>query len=258
MNDQKIDLGGVTFVIHYRKDSEDRFFNLKTVLRYYQTFFTHFELIVIQDDSKPSNELGKLIDYHKFLHENQIFKVYLMTNDGNFKKNSAYNMGVEKAKYDKLGFVDTDALIHPKHMLRAVKALDGECDHIYPYNGYFVHIKKHYFTEFLDGFKFDDALEKLENRNLYWESDYLKVEHNKSKGGMFLMTKNAWENMGGFCEKFSGWGYEDDHTYELSRKKLNKIGFLTNKDCILWHLEHFAIRNENPDIFNNASIVAKL
>ncbi len=251
MPSHKISLQRVSFIAHYRHDSADRLFNLTTVLEYYHRFFTDFEFILVNDDS--------LIDLSaKKLCEKYDVHYVFMENFGNFKKTKAYNIGTKISKYDILGYVDVDAMINPKHMSRAVRALkSGQVDHIYPYSGTFVNIKKSYFDDFLDGFKFEEALSKLKSRTLFWESNELYLCHTKSCGGMFLMTRKCCDHMQGFDEDFVGWGYEDDDIYNRSQKMNNKIGFLTHDDCVMWHLDHYAVRDGNPEIETNKKLFTK-
>lgn len=248
MTEEKLSLGGVSFIAHYRHDSDDRFFNLTKVLEYYHTFFRDFEFILINDDSVEDLSAKTLCSEYNV---NFVF----MENCENFKKTKAYNIGTQEAKYDILGYVDVDVMIHPKHMLRAVRALEfSQADHIYPYNGTFVNIKKPYFDKFLNGFQFDNALGKLETRTLFWESDELYLCHTRSRGGMFLMTRKCYNNIGKFSEEFVGWGYEDDDIYNRSMNSGNRLAFLTHDDCIMWHLDHFAVREDSPEIEANKKL----
>ena len=248
MNDDTIDLGGVSFIIHYRKDSDDRFFNLSQILRYYEQSFTGYEIIIVNDDSEEDTELN-------VFKESDLITIHFFKNSDNWKKNNCFNIGTAIAKYNVYGFVDTDALIDPKYMSRATTALhNGECEHIYPYNGWFINIKKEYFEEFLPTFNFTELVSQISTRKLFWENENMNIVHNRSKGGMFLMNKTGYNNIGKFNETFSGWGYEDDNNYFISMKSSNRIGIINIDNAIMWHLEHFAIRDQNPDITENINI----
>jgi hypothetical protein len=64
----KYNLTETSFIIHFRKDSDDRIFNLKCILNYFDTYIDYKELFIINDDSELDSELEKLKEkYPKIL-----------------------------------------------------------------------------------------------------------------------------------------------------------------------------------------------
>jgi len=83
----KTDLSNTSFIIHYRKDSEDRAFNLKTIYRFLEENVKYKELIIVNDNSKVDDEMTlfkqKRPDLIPLWFENQ----------DHFKKSYAFNVG---------------------------------------------------------------------------------------------------------------------------------------------------------------------
>lgn len=56
-----------------------------------------------------------------------------------------------------------------------------------------------------------------------------------SVGGVWVISKEGWNNAGGMDERFFGWGYEDNAFYEatniINGKTVRHTGFITH----LWH-----------------------
>ena len=56
----KYNLTETSFIIHFRRDSDDRLFNLKCILNYFDTFINYKELFIINDDFELDSELENL------------------------------------------------------------------------------------------------------------------------------------------------------------------------------------------------------
>jgi predicted glycosyltransferase involved in capsule biosynthesis len=230
----KTDLSKTSIIIHYRKDSEDRAFNLKTIVRFLSNNVNYGELIIINDSSEIDPEM------HSFSDKNG--KYLFFKNDGHFKKAYGFNEAASIAKCDILCFYDVDILIEPKYIKMSQDAIiKGEFDHIYPFNGTFINIKKENFNEFLDDFNFSIMKGLTSN----------ELASSTSPGGCNLISRQAFSKIGGYDQDFVGWGFEDTDFFERS-KKINRVKYLDDVDAICWHLEHDnAIRVENPHYNNN-------
>ena len=53
------DLSHTSFIIHYRRDSQDREFNLFTILNFLLTTIKGCEIIIINDDVEVDNKLNE-------------------------------------------------------------------------------------------------------------------------------------------------------------------------------------------------------
>lgn len=75
-----------------------------------------------------------------------------------------------------------------------------------------------------------------------------------SWAGCLILPRDAWETVGGYDERFKGWGYEDNSF----RLKLDKMwGPHRRQDsfcCHLWHPVTTENSFENPNILHNKEI----
>lgn len=241
----KYNLSHTSIIIHYRKDSEDRAYNLDKIMNYLNLFIDFKELIIINDNSKIDEEM-------KFYKNKDRIIPLFMENTDHFKKSVAFNQAVKHSTGEVLCFYDVDILIEGKYLeLAQSKIIDGTFDHVYPYTGYFVNIKKNAFSHIFPSYDFQFLLNDLPAYDLKWTTDYLEPASDYSPGGCNMISKKAFDKMGGYDSRFIGWGYEDTDFFLRSERE-NNVQYLSDKDAICWHLSHDnAIRLENPHYNNN-------
>ena len=246
----KIDLSETSVIIHFRKDSEDRLFNLKTILTYFDTFFNVGELIVINDDACVDPCIVNL----KKEFPNFIYKFF--RNDGIYKRCLCFNKMAKIAKCPIVMFYDTDVLVKPEFLkISEDLILTGRVDHIYPYNGLFVNIWKPAFEHFLPNFNFKYLENCLKDRTLGYNNEFVEVIHDKSVGGLLMFSNEKFEKIGGYNENFLGWGGEDVDICNRSYK-VNRVLKIPDIDAICWHLHHNnTVRTENPHYKDNLKIM---
>lgn len=233
----------ISFILHYRKDSEDREFNLKTSVSYIRYAFPNSEIIIVNDDKELDSRLGSALSGNSV-------KVLFLQNADEFKKSLAFNQAVGYSRENILCFWDVDVLIHSSYIKAACELInDGRADHVYPFNGTFVDIQKDLFQDFLTRYNFEYITE-------LWESGHpsLHFASDSSPGGCTMISKDAFNRMGGYDDRFIGWGFEDTDFLYRSRK-VNRVSYIQSKDAICWHLHHEnAKRTENPHYNNNLMI----
>lgn len=231
-------LKDVAFILHYRKDSEDRKRNLHLVVPYLAGLQPR-ELIVLQDELELDEDLKKL----------PITQLIHHPNPRNFQKAKCFNHGAQVATTPILFFWDVDVLVAPPYIHFAVDRLkDHQADHIYPFNGKFVDVKTPYIPAFLNGDK-DIQSEPV-------TGNYVKTElsSERSPGGCNGITREAFEKINGYDERFVGWGFEDTDFYRRS-SQVNIVKYLADPMAICWHLHHEkAIRETSPDYIHNLNL----
>ena len=235
----KSDLRDVSFIIHYRKDTECREFNLKTIVNYLTSQLDIDDIIIINDDANLDQNVIDIIK------DKSNIRLHWLKNDGNFRKSHAFNIGAGMSKCDILCFYDVDVLIQGKFLHIAKTVIQkGEVDHVYPYSGLFIDIAKSHFENFVPSFDFA----YLNNNK---DTDGFIVAATNSHGGCNLISKSKFIDMKGFDEQFVGWGFEDTDFHTRSLKS-NTVGYIKEDDAVCWHLHHEnAIRTESPDYNNN-------
>ena len=242
----KTDLLHTSIIIHFRKDSDDRLFNLETILRFFDTFMEVGELIVINDDKVVDPSLQDL--KRRFPK----YKYKFFENDGVYKRCLCFNELAKIAKCPIVMFYDTDVLVKPEFLKISEEfILTGRVDHVYPYNGLFVNITKAAFDRFLPDFDFQFLEESLKGRELGYHNELVEIAHTASVGGMLMFTKESFFKIGGYNDNFLGWGGEDVDICNRSYKQ-NRVSKISDVDAICWHLQHDnTIRTENPHYENN-------
>lgn len=240
-NYPKYDVSEMVFILHYRKDSEDRERNLREVLKFLNKNFN--AKIFVNHDKKQDDDLASWVD-------TEYGACYFLTlNDDEFKKAKCFNDIANRRDERILCFWDVDVIIDPANIKKAYDSiLEGKVEHVYPFNGTFIDVNYDKFDELLD-----QEFGNLYNSYLEGDKD-LEFASGESPGGCNMITREAFKRICGYDEQFIGWGFEDTDFYHRSLK-VNKLGRLTNPKAICWHMHHDqAIRLENPHYENNLKV----
>jgi hypothetical protein len=77
-------------------------------------------------------------------------------------------------------------------------------------------------------------------------------------GGLFVMRAAAFRQLGGWDERFRGWGGEDDAlSYLLQRQQLSTLEFDERPALHLWHPRSPARSLADPDYQNNCALLER-
>lgn len=247
----KVDFKNISFIIHIRIDIPERLLNLATVMDMYHEMCDNVEFVIINDDKEPDSRLRPL--YEKY---GETSKFLFLQNDDIYRRPMAFNKGFTNTDRPTMIAGDTDVLIHPTYLKQAEEKIhSGECQHIYPYNGMFIHIKEHIRDDFKKDYDFDKLL-KLKpsehNRYPYYETNDILIAHTASRGGCIMYESKMYNDINGYNPEFRGWGYEDDEI----NCRIKKLGYSMDRvhddDAIAWHLPHpNTVRDQHPYYDNN-------
>jgi len=251
----KADLTKTTFIVHYRKDHQDREDNLRRVLDYLNTYVDFAELILINDDKSPETNLKQIIK-----DKGNIQCYYLENNDVTLKAR-CLNIAAQQSQSGVLCFYDCDVIIRPDILEQCQnRIISGEYHHLYPFSGLFVDVHKKYLQnpitiELIKQFE-RDLLQIPKNDRIPGASNnQLDICHHQSPGGCNMILKSAFDKVK-YDDRFKGWGFEDtDYFNRYKRAFGNKSSHTEDETAICWHMNHDnAIRNDNPYFNYNMQI----
>jgi glycosyltransferase involved in cell wall biosynthesis len=245
----------ITFISHFRGDTEYRYRNLKNVISYYGNLYPNSEHIIINDAEIPDERLKEFA--------NNRVKFYFFENPSDYRRCECYNIGIKNASFPFVVFLDLDVLVSKVQIDSCLKGLiDGIVHFVYPYDGRFVDIIDHdLIPSFVDNFiditkKFEEILPKLELNVPH--SCGLNLIHTQSVGGIQISTKQFMTDVRGFVSSFLSWGCEDLAMFYLYQKMGFKVGRVGG--CV-YHMNHTAkdsIRENNPHYQNNVAILTQI
>lgn len=245
----------ITFISHFRGDTEYRYRNLRNVISYYGKLYPDSEHIIINDAAKPDERLKEFV--------NSRVKFYFFENPSDYRRCECYNIGIKNAAFPFVVFLDLDVLVSRMQIDTCLKGLiDGSVHFVYPYDGRFVDIVDHnLIPSFVDNFndttkKYEEILSKLE-LNIPHPCG-LNMIHTQSVGGIQISTKKFMTDVRGWPSTFYSWGVEDVWYFYFLQKIGMKVGRVGG---ICYHMNHTApgtIRENNPHYQNNVAMLKEL
>ena len=236
----------ISYIIHFRKDSEKRIQNLIAIRTLYAKLAPKIQFIIIEDDIKSNQELlsPHLLDHDKYK---------FIKNSDTYIRPHCFNIGSQMCDHNVIIAGDTDVFIHPDYLDKAATHIinDG-ISVMYPYNGLFVVVESELRKKIISDPSYDHVGQYIETlpRNINDSTGLLTIGHTDSKGGCVMFNKKDFFNFGGYNPNFKGWGYEDDEIYARARNLDYSIGRIASKDAIAWHLEHNDIDGDKKNISN--------
>jgi predicted glycosyltransferase involved in capsule biosynthesis len=196
-----------SYIINYR-NRVDRSVNLDAVLKWLYPKRDNFEIIVVEQLNMVS-EKSELIqcDYHVTIH-----------NPGAFNRSWGFNVGSRAAVSDIFIFADCDIVLKWEHLLSAVALCESGIQAVDPKG------------EVLD----------LETSIYNPDSEPAPIDFSRRPGTVFaggicVMAKRAFNQIGGFDEDCRGHGGEDD-IMQVKIKRM--LGNTERLNFPVYHLKH--------------------
>lgn len=199
-----------TFIIAYQHRL-DRLNNLKMVVEWVLSF-KGVELIIVEQDKSEKLKAFSLRGFkHIFIKSNQPFN-----------KSWAFNVGLKNATTNIIIFGDSDLIMDSNEFIQSIRKLEN-FEAVSPYNRVIDLVPQE------NGLPIEQL--NLINRPGRGETDIQKI---CLAGGIIMFRRDAIIKIGGFCEKFIGWGAEDDFV-SLVTKRLLKWHESPGKCYHLYH-----------------------
>lgn len=221
----------VSYIIPYRKSTEDRDRNLDLTLKWLSNNFSYFEVIIVELDTETKIDKKLLLS-----NARHIFYFY----EGIFNRSLARNIGALNATGDIFVFADNDVIMDPKKFKFCIDMCNDTYDSVHP------------FSACLD--LTEDELKKinpdLKNLSLLYESFEPVEDMNNYReampfaGANLIIRRKPFFAIGGWPEETVGWGCEDNIlSYKIDR-------FLTKK-CFPNYIYHLPHKRSVYDWYNN-------
>lgn len=220
-------------IIGFRDAAPDRVRNLIYTVNYYKKHLPDAKIIIVEQDSRA--DLSLIYD--------KIDKYVYINTGGNFYSRSlGFNQGFNVSNTDYVILADADCLLDV-NFLNNIDNYYAEFNSFFviPYTNPVYYLSKEETESFI--LNNEDNLGNNSNRKL----ESLK----NASGGIGILSSDNYYRVGGFDERFKGWGVEDDAfhnkclAFKLSSKRL---------DGQMIHLYHSDSFNGGNNYGNNISI----
>lgn len=209
-----------TLIIPFRNSDRYRLANLLAVESFYYSQFPEWQVIIVEQDAKPTLELNFFAGSPKLI---------FAFNAGLFNKSWAINIAFKQSTEQVLLIGDADMVVAPTALKKSLDAVDQELDVVRPFRN-LIDLDQKETQCFLDSGSIENSTkDSMLDRNYANESLCLA-------GGFFLIKNECFGKLKGFDERFEGWGGEDDAFSIIVQSVSNKTAIL--REGIAWHCWH--------------------
>jgi len=235
-------MSDITFIIHLRKDTEERAKNVDIVIEYYKNILPTCKFIVIEDDKIQNFKYLKVDTRIQYIH---------FYNEGQHNKCKGYNIGLNSCETTIMCFLDIDCIVSKQNIEKAINTLENTDGLCIGYNGtaiYFNYTVKDRITDATESlYDFLETFVDTVNIRTGYANEFYHVANTRAVGGMLLGYNHIFKNIGGFNPNFKGWGYEDNEIIVRARKLKIPIYSINTPKPFLFHLPHISDENKNKE-----------
>lgn len=228
-------------VVTVRITSEVRSRNLSFVLDWYQKM-RGWEIVVVEQDQSPQLDSADWPYTIKRLYA---------SNPGPFNKAWGFNVGARAAQGDVLFFCDADVLLEHGGLKSAASLCTMRALAVKPFDR-LIDLSASDSEAVLSGAACD--FDRSDASVLRGERERLCF-----CGGAFFLRRNLYHAMGGFDERYLGWGAEDNAMTLRMQRLTTDVAVLEGRAAIhLWHERNDASTFGNPHYPNNLGMLKRL
>ena len=231
----KLDSRKKTFsiIIGFRNAVADRLRNLKYTINYYKKHLPDCKIIIVEQDSKTdlTDVLDKIDKY-----------VYVNTNGDFYSRSLGFNQGFNVSNTDYVILADADCLLQV-NFLNNIHQHYSDFDKYFviPYSNPVYYLSKEETESFIDN----------NEDNLGLNSNRKVSSLRNASGGIGILSSDNYYRIGGFDERFRGWGVEDD-AFHNKAIEFNLTSKRIGGEMV--HLYHSDSFKGNDNYGNNISV----
>jgi len=224
----------LSILVSFRATHPSRVAALAHVLAHYREL-PQVELVVVEQDVTPA-ALPAFPDEAKRLF------VY---NPGAFNKGWGFNVAARQVERGLLLFLDADLLLAPRAVLQAVRLCRSRVVAANPFDR-LIDLDATESQELCSGAQAVD-FSRADGRTTRRDNEVLNF-----CGGAFVMRRDAFIALGGFDERFLGWGGEDDAMAAKLRRSGQVLGQVEGSTALhLWHAQDRGTTFDQPHYAGN-------
>lgn len=190
----------VSIIIPFQSDNSIRQKNLDWIVNRYKYLFPDFEIVIGEDN----------------------------TNDYRFCKSRAINNAVRSATGKILIIADADMIVSKNSVEKGIRLLE-KYPLVLPYNPYFR--LNRIITEQILESDYEVDMPVLQKMN----SEAVYSRESARAGGMQILFRSTFESVGGYDERFIGWGGEDTCFVRAVETLFGKGKVIDGSAYHLWH-----------------------
>lgn len=229
-------MSDASYIITYRSEGESRRANLEAILTWLRQF-PGIEILIVEQDRTPTLADAPLPDHCAYL---------FAFNPGPFNKAWGFNIGFRHSTGPVIAFGDADVMVDAAALSESVQLCRTAFEAVKPYD------------RLID-------LTPAETQQLLAGQAHLHIDRGGQPpdregrgeyicfcGGLFVLRRALFELLGGFDEKFMGWGGEDDAlTIKLRALSQNTHTLCGHTAYHLWHAQPLQRRFGQPFYHKN-------
>ena len=210
-----------SYIITFRDDdTHHRLENLAAVLDWLSGF-QDLDVIVVEQDAVSALGEVKLPP-----NTNAVFA----ENGGAFNKSWGFNVGYRHAVSNVLAFGDADMIMNGEALAACFHACGGRHDAVNPYDR-LIDLSPEESKIIMNGHYDLEVTRRIEELNRVREGQFTCF-----CGGIFVIRRAVFEALGGFDERFLGWGGEDDAMTHKLVSLVRNLKTMENQEAFhLWH-----------------------
>jgi len=232
----------VTLITTFRGSDEQRIRNLDFMLRWY-TQMSDWEFLVVEQDESPKFDADSWSPQVRHV---------LAPNPGPFNRGWGFNVGARLAQNDLLYLTDGDLLVAHSALETGTSLMQRQALAVNPYD-HWVDLEPNETQELMESQRNPDFTDQRAAKVRG------KGEQLSFCTGAFFMHRGLYRKLGGFDERYIGWGVEDEAMTVKLHRTTSQMASLQERVAVhLWHRRDHSQTYGNPHFEANRQRLHRL